>query len=75
MATRSTSKSAGSGGRIARLQNLVRDTQTEIRKVTWPDGQTTRNLTLLVIVMATLLGILLGGIDALFVRLWEWIPS
>jgi preprotein translocase subunit SecE len=75
MATRSTSKSAGGGGRIARLQNLVRDTSTEIKKVTWPDGQTTRNLTLLVIVMATILGIVLGGIDAIFVRLWEWIPT
>lgn len=75
MATRSTSKSAGSGGRVGRLQNLVRETTIEIKKVTWPDAQTTRNLTLLVIVMATILGALLGGIDAVFVRLWEWIPT
>jgi preprotein translocase subunit SecE len=75
MANRTTSKSTGSGGRVGRLQNLVRDTTTEIKKVTWPDAQTTRNLTLLVIVMAALLGAVLGGIDAIFVRLWEAIPN
>jgi preprotein translocase subunit SecE len=46
----------------------------EIRKVTWPDSQTTRNLTMLVIGMATVLGAILGGIDAIFIRIWEWIP-
>jgi preprotein translocase subunit SecE len=47
---------------------------TEIHKVAWPDQQTTRNLTLIVIGTAVVLGALLGGIDALFVRLWEWVP-
>jgi preprotein translocase subunit SecE len=75
MATRTTSKTTGRGGRIGRLQNLIRDTSTEIKKVTWPDTVTTRNLTILVIIMATLLGLVLGGIDAVFVRLWEAIPS
>jgi preprotein translocase subunit SecE len=57
------------------LQNLVRDTVTEIRKCTWPDSQTTRNLTILVLAMATVLGAILGGIDAIFIRIWDWIPS
>jgi preprotein translocase subunit SecE len=48
---------------------------TEIRKVTWPDQQTTRSLTILVIAMATVLGLLLGGIDAAFIRIWDWIPT
>lgn len=60
--------------RLRSLQSLFRDTRTEIRKVSWPDTQTTRNLTLVVIGTAIALGALLGGIDALFVRLWEWIP-
>ena len=75
MSTRTTTKPGEKGGRVAGLQGLVRDTITEIKKVTWPDKQTTQNLTLLVIVMATLLGALLGGIDAIFIRLWEWIPA
>jgi preprotein translocase subunit SecE len=53
---------------------MLRDTIAEIRKVTWPDQQTTRNLTIVVIVISVLLGALLGGIDAIFVRVWENIP-
>ena len=74
MATRTTGRtSEPRGSLIHRIQTMIRDAYTEIQKVTWPDQQTTRNLTLLVIVMAVLLGALLGGIDAIFVRLWEWI--
>jgi preprotein translocase subunit SecE len=58
-----------------RLQTLVRDTSSEIRKVTWPDSDTTRNLTMFVIALSIFLGALLGGIDAIFVRVWENIPT
>lgn len=61
-------------GMFGRFQNLLRDTIAEIRKVTWPDQQTTRNLTIVVIVISVLLGALLGGIDAVFVRVWDNIP-
>ena len=69
--TRGTEQKSGF---IGRLQNLLRDTISEIRKVTWPDQETTRNLTIVVIVISVLLGALLGGIDAVFVRVWENIP-
>jgi preprotein translocase subunit SecE len=77
MATRTTTRSSDKPGqgRVGGLQALVRDTMAEIRKVSWPDMQTTRNLTLVVIGMAAVLGILLGGIDALFVRIWDAIPD
>ncbi len=68
---RSTDPHSGFG----RIQNSLRDTIAEIKKVTWPDAQTTRNLTIVVIAMAFVLGILLGSIDAIFVRLWDNIPS
>jgi len=58
-----------------RAQSLVRDTIAEIRKVTWPDKETTRNLTIFVIALSVVLGALLGGIDAVFVRVWENIPT
>jgi len=75
MSTRTTSKpQERGGGRLGGIQGLFRDTMIEIRKVSWPDQQTTRSLTMLVIAMAVILGALLGGIDAIFVRLWEWIP-
>lgn len=75
MATRTSSKGGEKPGRLSKLQSLVRDTSSEIRKVTWPDKQTTRTLTMVVIAMATAMGIVLGGIDAGLVRLWEWFPS
>jgi len=75
MSGRTTTKPAERGGRGSGMQSLVRDTVAEIRKVTWPDSQTTRSLTLLVIAMATVLGLILGGIDAAFIRIWDWIPS
>ena len=75
MSTRTTSKSSDRPGMIGRLQALIRDTYTEIKKVTWPDQETTRNLTVLVIVMATILGILLGLVDYGFRELWDWIPA
>ena len=75
MATRTKSKGKAaereSTSRLAGLKQLVRDTKNEIKKVTWPDRETTRNLTIVVIALAAFLGALLGGVDALFVRLWE----
>jgi preprotein translocase subunit SecE len=39
------------------------DTVAELKKVTWPDRETTKNLTLVVIGISAVLGALLGGID------------
>ena len=70
--TRGTEQNLSMSGRA---QSLVRDTSAEIRKVTWPDKETTRNLTIFVIALSVVLGALLGGIDAVFVRVWENIPT
>jgi len=75
MASRTTSRGGEKRGRFGGLQQLIRDTSSEIRKVTWPDKETTRNLTIVVIAMAVILGALLGGIDAVLIRLWDAIPS
>ena len=57
--------------RTASLRELYRDTMSEMRKITWPDQETTRNLTVVVIGISITLGILLGGIDFLLVKLLE----
>jgi len=44
---------------------------SEIRKVNWPDQETARNLTFLVIGISVVLGIALGGIDYVLQRLFE----
>jgi preprotein translocase subunit SecE len=36
---------------------------SELRKVTWPTRQETVNLTIVVLVVAAVLGIFLGGVD------------
>ena len=55
--------------RSERLRGLVQDTMSEMKKINWPDQETTRNLTIVVIGISVALGILLGGIDYLLVQL------
>ncbi len=60
--------------RLAGLQRLFKDTVSEMKKITWPDRDATRNLTVVVIAISVALGAALGGVDAVFVRLWQAIP-
>jgi len=60
--------------RFEGLQKFIRETMAEIRKVIWPDRETTRNLTLVVIAVSIVLGILLGGIDYVLFQLFEALP-
>ena len=60
--------------RTAGVRKLVRDTMTELRKVNWPDQETTRNLTVVVIGISTVIGLALGGIDFVLLKLLEAIP-
>jgi preprotein translocase subunit SecE len=53
----------GTASRFGQLKKQWLDTLAELKKVTWPDKETTKNLTLVVIAISTALGILLGGID------------
>jgi preprotein translocase subunit SecE len=54
---------------------VARETAAEMKKINWPDRETTRNLTIFVIGLSLVLGLVLGGVDAIFVKLWELIPS
>lgn len=60
--------------RFEGLQSFIRETMAEIRKVIWPDRETTRNLTLVVIAVSVVLGIMLGGIDYVLFQLFEALP-
>jgi preprotein translocase subunit SecE len=84
--TRSATRTATTEGRGSRLQSVVnterfsgqqkfiREAWAEIKKVIWPDRETTRNLTLVVIAVSVVLGILLGGIDFVLFQLFEALP-
>lgn len=60
--------------RFEGIQRFIRETMAEIRKVIWPDRETTRNLTLVVIAVSVVLGIMLGGIDYVLFQLFEALP-
>jgi preprotein translocase subunit SecE len=46
------------------------DTVAELKKVTWPDRETTKNLTLVVIAISAALGAFLGGLDWILQQLF-----
>ena len=52
-------------GRFGRLRGNIRDIISELRKVTWPTREETRNLTLVVIGITAVIGSALGALDAL----------
>lgn len=53
------------------LKQSYQDTVAELKKVNWPDRETTKNLTLLVIAISAVLGLLLGGIDFILQGLFQ----
>jgi preprotein translocase subunit SecE len=57
--------------RIESLQRTYRETRAEMSKITWPDQQTTRNLTIVVIGLSIILGLFLGGIDYILLKILE----
>lgn len=57
--------------RTASIRTTFRDAWSEMKKVNWPDQQTTRNLTVVVIGISTSLGLVLGGIDFLLEKLFQ----
>src|SRR3954453_2580115 len=57
--------------RMEGLQRTLRETRAEMAKITWPDQQTTRNLTIVVIGLSIVLGLFLGGIDYILLKILE----
>jgi preprotein translocase subunit SecE len=54
-------------GFLTRLQpRAVADVIAELRKVTWPSFNETRYLTIVVAIVAVMMGLFLGGVDLLF---------
>jgi preprotein translocase subunit SecE len=60
--------------RGGRIRKLFDDTRSEMKKITWPDKETTRNLTIVVIGISVVLGVALGGIDYVLFQIFEALP-
>ena len=67
------SERIGYGSRIDQIKKQWFDTVAELKKVTWPDKEATKNLTLVVIGISAALGALLGGLDWILQRLFALI--
>ena len=61
----------GRASRLAGVRRYLNDTRAELRRVTWPDQITVRNLTGVVIAVSAFMGVLLGGIDFILLRIFE----
>ena len=49
--------------------SFVRETRDELKKVVWPTRQETIRLTLVVILISLIVGLFLGGLDFIFVKI------
>ena len=50
---------------FTKIKEYFREVISQLKQTTWPSKANTKNMTLLVILVATLLAIYLGGIDFL----------
>ena len=51
------------------LTRFITEVVNELKKVTWPTRQETIKLTVVVIALSLIVGVYIGGLDALFVRI------
>lgn len=51
---------------MAKIGNYLKEVRAELRKVTWPNKQTVRNNTIVVLVFCLLLVVIIGVLDWLF---------
>ncbi|MBI2405105.1 preprotein translocase subunit SecE [Candidatus Gottesmanbacteria bacterium] len=49
--------------------HFIKEVVTELRKVSWPTREETIKLTLIVIVISVIVGMFIGGLDILLVKI------
>ena len=60
-----------SAGRGSKLRGNIRDIMAELRKVTWPTREETRNLTIVVIGISATVGLALAALDYILSSLYN----
>ena len=56
-----------------KIREFLRETIGELRKVNWPTRREAIRLTQIVILVIFLMAAILGGLDYLYSKLFEWI--
>ena len=60
---------------MTRIRRFIEESWSELRKVTWPTLEQTRNLTVLVFVVSGVVGIFIAFWDALFQQIFKVVVS
>jgi len=60
---------------IRRLRRFLEEAWSELKKVTWPTREQTRNLTVLVFVISAVVGGYIAVFDAMFKILIGWLST
>ncbi len=58
-----------------RIRRFVGESYSELKKVTWPTREHTRNLTALVFVISAIVGAYIGFFDLLFGEVLEFVAN
>ncbi len=54
---------------------FAKDSRLEVRKVVWPTRQETMQTTLIILAVSTIVGLVLWGLDGIFVRVVSFITT
>jgi preprotein translocase subunit SecE len=60
---------------LTRFRRFVGESWSELKKVTWPTREQTRNLTVLVFVISSLIGVYIAAFDLLFTSIVGWLAQ
>ena len=60
---------------IRRLRRFLEEAWSELKKVTWPTREQTRNLTVLVFVISAVVGAYIAVFDAMFKVFIGWLST
>ncbi len=60
---------------MSRIRRFVEESWSELKKVTWPTREHTRNLTVLVFVVSAAIGAYIAVFDYLFTQVVAWLAG
>ncbi|MBA2487914.1 MAG: preprotein translocase subunit SecE [Candidatus Limnocylindrales bacterium] len=60
---------------MRRIRRFIGESYSELKKVTWPTREQTRNLTVLVFVVSAAVGVYIGAFDLLFNELLKLVST
>ena len=60
---------------MTRIRRFLEEAWSELKKVTWPTREQTRNLTILVFVVSGLVGVFITFFDAMYTQLLAFLGN